>query len=85
MMFKSVLIVSSTVIFTILGMFTGYIAVDRAEGLEWDERMTTLILCPLVGAIIGIGVGCLASMLGGKGEPPRSRSGGERPGMPEGE
>lgn len=85
MMFKSILIVSSTVIFTILGMFTGYIAVDQAEGLTSSDRMLTLITCPLIGAIIGIAVGCLASMLGGRGEPPRSRSGGERPGMPEGE
>lgn len=84
MMFKSILVVSSTVIFTILGMFTGYIAVEQAEDLSSEERMITLIACPLIGAIIGIAVGCVAAFLGGR-EAPRSERADQPPGMPEGE
>ncbi len=76
-MFKTIAVIVSTVLFSLIGLLAGYVAmshIDPGPGDQYSGNSTGLGMMLLVfgptfaGAILGLVVGCVAVFVGKQGD-----------------
>ena len=63
---RTIAIILSALLFSIIGLLTGYFAAERLPqptGID-DELIVVSVAPPVVGAVLGLIVGCIAAAFG---------------------
>ena len=67
-MIRMIVVISTTVVFTLLGLLVAYLTVDAIDSLKSDEVMLIFALYPLGGFAVGIVTSIIAIKVGSRSD-----------------